>query len=213
MNSARCPARGSSIRRSSRASATSSCWRGPSSTASSTACTARRTSARRSTSPSTAATCPATTSAASTGGCSRAPTATTSSSTRPTRTPTSRSLLDVSKSMGFASGGVTKLEYGAFLAACLAYLAHRQRDRVGLVTFDEDIVDARAAVGEAPRRGAAHARPGARPSGPGALRAPLPQAGRALQAPRHPRADLRLLRRAGRDPRRGASRCGSAATT
>ena len=28
----------------------------------------------------------------------------------------------------------------AFLAACLAYLSHRQRDRVGIVTFDEDIV-------------------------------------------------------------------------
>ena len=27
-----------------------------------------------------------------------------------------------------------------FLAACLAYLAHRQRDRVGILTFDEDIV-------------------------------------------------------------------------
>ena len=42
--------------------------------------------------------------------------------------------------MGFASEGVTKLEYASFLAACLAYLSHRQRDRVGIVTFDEDIV-------------------------------------------------------------------------
>jgi uncharacterized protein (DUF58 family) len=49
-------------------------------------------------------------------------------------------LLDVSKSMGFASRGVSKLEYACFLAACLAYLAHRQRDRVGIVTFDEAIV-------------------------------------------------------------------------
>jgi uncharacterized protein (DUF58 family) len=49
-------------------------------------------------------------------------------------------LLDVSKSMGFASRGVSKLEYACYLAACLAYLAHRQRDRVGLVTFDDDIV-------------------------------------------------------------------------
>jgi uncharacterized protein (DUF58 family) len=49
-------------------------------------------------------------------------------------------LLDVSKSMGFSSGGVTKLEYGKFLAACLAYLSHRQRDRVGIITFDEDVV-------------------------------------------------------------------------
>jgi uncharacterized protein (DUF58 family) len=50
-------------------------------------------------------------------------------------------LLDVSKSMGFTSGGVSKLEYSCFLGACLAYLAHRQRDRVGLITFDDDIVN------------------------------------------------------------------------
>ena len=49
-------------------------------------------------------------------------------------------LFDISKSMNFSSGGVTKLEYGSYLAACLAYLAHRQRDRVGIITFDETIV-------------------------------------------------------------------------
>lgn len=49
-------------------------------------------------------------------------------------------LFDVSRSMGFSSGGVTKLEYGSFLAACLAYLSQRQRDRVGIVTFDSEIV-------------------------------------------------------------------------
>ncbi len=49
-------------------------------------------------------------------------------------------LLDVSRSMGFASQGVSKLEYGSYLAACLAYLSHRQRDRVGIITFDEDVV-------------------------------------------------------------------------
>jgi uncharacterized protein (DUF58 family) len=49
-------------------------------------------------------------------------------------------LLDVSRSMGFASEGqVTKLDYGKFLAACLAYLSHRQRDRVGIITFSEDV--------------------------------------------------------------------------
>src|SRR5438067_1685081 len=49
-------------------------------------------------------------------------------------------LLDVSRSMGFGSRGVSKLEYASYLAACLAYLAHRQRDRVGIITFDSDIV-------------------------------------------------------------------------
>jgi len=49
-------------------------------------------------------------------------------------------LFDVSRSMKFTSGGVSKLEYGSFLGACLGYLATRQRDRVGIITFDEDIV-------------------------------------------------------------------------
>jgi uncharacterized protein (DUF58 family) len=49
-------------------------------------------------------------------------------------------LLDISKSMGFASQGVSKLDYGCFLGACVAYLAQRQRDRVGIITFDSEIV-------------------------------------------------------------------------
>jgi uncharacterized protein (DUF58 family) len=49
-------------------------------------------------------------------------------------------ILDISKSMSFKSQGVTKLEYGCYLGACLAYLATRQRDRVGCITFDSDIV-------------------------------------------------------------------------
>ena len=50
-------------------------------------------------------------------------------------------LFDVSKSMNFGSRGLTKLDYGRFLAACLSYLSTKQRDRVGIVTFDEDIVE------------------------------------------------------------------------
>ncbi len=50
-------------------------------------------------------------------------------------------LLDVSKSMGFGSRGITKLEYARILAACLTYMVHRQRDRVGFVAFDDDIVE------------------------------------------------------------------------
>ena len=81
-------------------------------------------------------------------------------------------LLDVSKSMGFGSAGVTKLEYGKMLAGCLTYLVHRQRDRVGLMAFDSDIVE--------------HVPPSAKhmdvvlhmldrlkPASPGSLRAPL----------------------------------------
>jgi len=50
-------------------------------------------------------------------------------------------LLDVSRSMGFGSRGITKLDYARILAGCLTYLVHRQRDRVGFVDFDDDIVE------------------------------------------------------------------------
>jgi uncharacterized protein (DUF58 family) len=49
-------------------------------------------------------------------------------------------LFDISKSMSFASEGVSKLEYASYLGACLAYLATRQRDRTGIITFDSEIV-------------------------------------------------------------------------
>ena len=48
-------------------------------------------------------------------------------------------LIDVSRSMGYASGEVTKLQYASFLAGALAYLMHRQRDACGLIAFDEGI--------------------------------------------------------------------------
>ena len=50
-------------------------------------------------------------------------------------------ILDVSASMGYGTSGLTKIEYAKYLGACLAYFSHRQRDRVGLVTVDSDIVD------------------------------------------------------------------------
>jgi uncharacterized protein (DUF58 family) len=49
-------------------------------------------------------------------------------------------LLDVSKSMGFGAK-ISKLDYAKTLAACLAYLANSQRDRVGLITFDEAVIE------------------------------------------------------------------------
>ena len=49
-------------------------------------------------------------------------------------------LFDISRSMSFGSKGITKLDYGRYLAACLTYFCTKQRDRVGLVTFDDDIV-------------------------------------------------------------------------
>ena len=49
-------------------------------------------------------------------------------------------LLDCSGSMGLKAGGsVTKFDYGSYLSAALTYLMLRQRDAVGLVTFDTRI--------------------------------------------------------------------------
>jgi len=48
-------------------------------------------------------------------------------------------LLDISASMGYGSGGITKLQYGSYLAGALAYLMNRQRDAFGLIAFDDRI--------------------------------------------------------------------------
>ena len=48
-------------------------------------------------------------------------------------------LLDASASMGYQSAKISKLQYGKYLAAALAYLASRQHDPVGLIVFDEAI--------------------------------------------------------------------------
>ena len=50
-------------------------------------------------------------------------------------------LLDISRSMSYGSHSVTKLDYARYLAACLTYFSRQQRDRVGLITFDNDVVD------------------------------------------------------------------------
>jgi uncharacterized protein (DUF58 family) len=66
-------------------------------------------------------------------------------------------LLDVSRSMSFGGGAlrtpgsgqsgeekgarsISKLDYGRYLSACLAYFAHKQRDRVGFVAFDRQVI-------------------------------------------------------------------------
>jgi len=50
-------------------------------------------------------------------------------------------VIDVSRSMDFGTGPLTKLDYARFLAACLTYFANKQRDRVSFASFDNDIVD------------------------------------------------------------------------
>ncbi|MDA1039492.1 MAG: DUF58 domain-containing protein [Planctomycetota bacterium] len=50
-------------------------------------------------------------------------------------------ILDTSKSMDFSGtdGGITKLDYGRFLAAGLCHLALKQNDAAGLATFDSQM--------------------------------------------------------------------------
>jgi uncharacterized protein (DUF58 family) len=64
-------------------------------------------------------------------------------------------LLDKSASMGYRSeqARLTKLEYGSYLAASLAYLMAFQHDTVGLITYDTGVRDRIP-----PRQGPAHLR-------------------------------------------------------
>ncbi len=50
-------------------------------------------------------------------------------------------LMDASASMGYRSGSLSKYDYGATLAASLAYLLLLQQDAVGLTVFDAQIRD------------------------------------------------------------------------
>jgi len=59
-------------------------------------------------------------------------------------------ILDCSRSMDYGSRGITKLEYGQYLTACLAYFAFNQRDSVGFAAYDDrvrDQVPARSSIG------------------------------------------------------------------
>ncbi len=50
-------------------------------------------------------------------------------------------ILDVSRSMSYGSQETSKLDYARYLAACLAYFSRSQGDRVGIVTFDNNITE------------------------------------------------------------------------
>ena len=50
-------------------------------------------------------------------------------------------LLDISRSMSFGTHHVSKLDYARYLAACLTFFSQKQRDRVGLATFDHEVVE------------------------------------------------------------------------
>ena len=118
-------------------------------------------------------------------------------------------LLDISKSMGFASGGVSKLEYGEVpggvpgvsLAPPARPRRHRdvRRGRRG-ATCRRRRSTSTCCCTRSIRRKAER---------PGRLLAMLSRDRRALQAPQHRRADLRSLREPGRSARRAASRTAS----
>ena len=48
-------------------------------------------------------------------------------------------LVDISESMQFGTGAMTKYEYAATIAAALGYLLLKQQDSVGMISFDESI--------------------------------------------------------------------------
>jgi uncharacterized protein (DUF58 family) len=48
-------------------------------------------------------------------------------------------LLDISESMQYRSGPVSKYDYAAMVTAAMAYLILHQQDSVGLVTFDDQV--------------------------------------------------------------------------
>ena len=81
-------------------------------------------------------------------------------------------LLDVSKSMDYGSRGITKLDYARILTACLTRLVHHQRDRVGLATFDNDVVEHVPASAKH-MEVVLHVLDRIRPGRPGSLKAPL----------------------------------------
>jgi uncharacterized protein (DUF58 family) len=87
--------------------------------------------------------------------------------------------LDISKSMSFGSHAVTKLDYARYLAASLSYFSQKQRDRVGLATFDHEVVEY---VPPSTRhlQLVLHTLARAEPGRPGTLREPLMRLGDTL---------------------------------
>ncbi|MEW5916373.1 MAG: DUF58 domain-containing protein [Gemmatimonadota bacterium] len=88
--------------------------------------------------------------------------------------------LDVSKSMSYGTGGLTKLDAARVVGASLAYLAHRQRDRVGFAAFASDIAEY-IPPAAAHFQLVLHALGRAQPREKGELAAPLARLGDALR--------------------------------
>ncbi len=88
--------------------------------------------------------------------------------------------LDVSRSMDFGSGGITKLDYARYLAAALAYLSGEQRDALGFAAFDAELRD-RVPASVRHRQLVLHAIDRAEAGGEGELEGPLAALGESLR--------------------------------
>ncbi len=87
--------------------------------------------------------------------------------------------LDISKSMDFGTHTINKLDYARYLAASLSYFSQKQRDRVGLATFDHEIVEYVPPSTRHLQR-ILHTLARAKPGRPGVLRDPLMRLGDSL---------------------------------
>jgi uncharacterized protein (DUF58 family) len=88
--------------------------------------------------------------------------------------------LDVSRSMEYGTGGLSKLDAARVVGASLAYLAQRQRDRVGFAAFAADIAEY-VPPAAAHFQLVLHALGRAQPRDRGELAAPLARLGDALR--------------------------------
>ncbi len=89
-------------------------------------------------------------------------------------------LIDQSASMAYGSRNLTKLDYARYLAACLAWFSYQQRDRVGVVAFDSDVVSHVPATGRQLET-VLHTIDRIEASGEGELATPLRRVARALR--------------------------------
>jgi len=89
-------------------------------------------------------------------------------------------VVDVSGSMRFGSGGIPKIDYARYLAATLLYFSSRQRDRVGMVAFDDEIVEQVPASAKHLDI-ALHALTRLKPGRPGSLAGPLSKVAESLR--------------------------------
>ena len=102
---------------------------------------AAHSTASRSSSASTASTAPATIRVTSTGGSSPGPIAITSSGSRTRPTCAATWCSTPAGRWAIRSGAYSKSEYARTMAATIAYFLSTQRDAVGLITFEDRIVE------------------------------------------------------------------------